>query len=710
MSSTKSRPRWPDLPLAHRVEIVLFVLILALGTALRLGSLGSVPPGVTHDEADHALDASGVLAGNTPLYFPTGYGREPLFDYVTAPLMLVFGKHYLTSRITAALFGTILLVLVYVWVRRATQNGGLALATMAGLAFSFWGISSSRQALRSITLPVLFMAAAIAMRYGIHVEEDLEDDSPLERLRPSVTIDRWGRFVLAGVFLGLSIYTYLPARVMWLVFPAFFVFLSLTQPGVIRRAWPGLLVILAVAALVAAPLVIYLVNHPGIEARVIELATPLDKLFSGDAKALLDDIRAGLGMITVRGDPLWLYNIPGKPLLGPLMSLFFYLGLSVAIMSLVMPYRPVHRGRRSFDEAFRISSANAFMLLTLVAGLSPALVTEPAASMPRVIGMQPALYYFPALAAVYMVDWARRRIGQRGETAVWAAFAVVILAVGGIAIKDYFVEWGNAHDVRVAYHTTLVETLHYLDNHPEIGPDVAISSIYPGRLHDPAVASMTLRRDDLHFRWFDGRTALVIPNRAAYTVILPEVARPEPPLPPWDTTQVGVEQVATLSLRPGDFNRTVQISEVYLPEGVHDPGSLPVTALSVGDVLTLYNAVYQVVEGVPTPGAEVEVLTFWQVEEVPDQEVVFFTHALDSSGELIAQQDLSGAPAWNWQPGDLILQVHRFTLPDETPPGPLLLTVGAYTLPDMQRMPFRDASGASLGDTVVIGGFEVIAP
>jgi hypothetical protein len=499
--------------------------------------------------------------------------------------------------------------------------------------------------------------------------------------------------------------------VMWLVFPAFFVFLSLTQPGVIRRAWPGLLVMLAVAALVAAPLVIYLINHPGIEARVIELAAPLDRLFSGDANALRDDIRAGLGIITVRGDPLWLYNIPGKPLLGPLMSLFFYLGLSVAIMSLVEPYRPVHRGRRSYDEAFRISSANAFMLLTLAAGLSPALVTEPAASMPRVIGMQPALYYFPALAAVYMVGWARRRIGQQGETAIWAAFAVVIVAVGGIAIDDYFVKWGNARDVRVAYHTTLVETLHYLDRHPEIGPDVAFSSIYPGRLHDPAIASVTLHRDDLHMRWFDGRSALVIPNRAAYTVILPEVARPEPPLPEWDTAQLGVEQVTTLTLRPDDFNRTVQIADVYLPEGVQDPANRRSAALTAGETITLYNAAYRVLGGgVPAPGAQVEVITFWQVEEPTDQEIVFFTHALDSSGALIAQQDYSGAPAWNWQPGDLIIQVHHFDIPEEMPPGPLLLAVGAYTLPDMQRLPFRDASGAPRGDTVVIGGLQVTAP
>jgi hypothetical protein len=239
---------------------------------------------------------------------------------------------------------------------------------------------------------------------------------------------------------------------------------------------------------------------------------------------------------------------------------------------------------------------------------------------------------------------------------------------------------------------------------------VSISSIYPGRLHDPAVARMTLQRADLNLRWFDGRSALVIPNEATYTIILPEVAYPESPLPEWDSAQLGVEQVTTLTLRPDDFNRTVHIAEVFLPEGVQDPANRRSAALTAGETITLYNAAYQLSEGVPIPGTEIEVLTFWQVEQPTDQEIVFFTHALDPAGELIAQQDRSGAPAWNWQPGDLIIQVHRFDIPDDTPPGPLLFAVGAYTLPDMERLPFTDATGASVGDTIVIGGFEVIAP
>ncbi|MFW9894147.1 MAG: MFS transporter, partial [Candidatus Thorarchaeota archaeon] len=46
------------------------------------------------------------------------------------------------------------------------------------------------------------------------------------------------------------------------------------------------------------------------------------------------------------------------------------------------------------------------MLLTLAAGMLPALITGVGASNTRVIGMQPALYYFPALGVMWLADWA----------------------------------------------------------------------------------------------------------------------------------------------------------------------------------------------------------------------------------------------------------------------------------------------------------------
>ncbi|HEC23613.1 MAG TPA: phospholipid carrier-dependent glycosyltransferase [Chloroflexi bacterium] len=698
--------KWERLPLPQRVELILFILILVLGAALRVVALDSAPPGLTHDEADHGMDAAGVLEGRRPIYFTVGYGREPLYDYVTAGVMLIVGRSYLASRLTAALFGTVLLILTYLWVRRATQNGGLALATMAGLAFSFWGISTSRQALRSVTLPVLYMAAAIAMRQGLRVEEDIEDDSLLGRLRARVRINRWWWFILAGAFLGLSFYTYLAARLMWAVFPAFFLFLSLTQPGVIRRAWPGLLVMLLVAALVAMPLGVYLLEHPEAEARIGQLSGPLEALLAGDIGPLRQNVRAGLGMITIRGDDLWLYNIPGKPLLGPVMSLLFYLGVSVAVLSLIGPYRPAHRGRRTYDEAFRISSSNAFMLLTLAVGIVPALITGVGASNTRVIGMQPALYYFPALAVVWMADWARQQVGRRGETAIWAAYGVMILIVGARAINDYFAVWNNARDVRVAYHTTLVETLRYLDEHPEIGPDVGLSTITPGRFHDPAVARMRLERDDLRIRWFDGRAALVYPAAQESVLFFPEVAPPDPAFE-GELRRLG-QPFDRIELRPYDFNRTVDVIvwRGYGPEFSPEEAG---QAVFFGDLLSLVD-VLVLPDGEVHAGDGVEIRTTWHIEQATDEEIVIFSQALDDASRVVGQQDLLSVPAWDWFPGDAFVQVHRFTIPADTPPGTLRLSVGVYTRPDIVRLPVYDDDGTPLGDHLIVGTIEVVAP
>lgn len=688
-----------------RLELILFILIVITGGALRLIALDGAPPGLTHDEADHALDAAGVLEGQRPIYFTVGYGREPLYDYTTALVMLAAGKSYFASRLTAALFGIGLMILSYLWVRLSTQNRWLALATMAGLAVGFWSVSTSRQALRSITLPVLYMAAAVAMRRGIRLKEDVEDSFLLNDLRPQAEIERWAWFVLAGILLGLSFYTYLAARVMWAVFPAFFVFLALTQPGSIRRVWPGLLVMLVIAAIVAGPLGYYLVTHPEAEVRIGQLSGPIDALLTGDYQPLLKNARDGLAMLTVSGDDLWLYNIPNRPLLRKSMSLLFYLGISVAIISAISPYRPVRRGQRPSDDAFRISSANAFMLITLAAGLFPALITGAGASNTRAIGMQSALYYFPALGAVALAEWGERHVGKQAVTAIWTAFGLLILVSAGLTVHEYFGVWNNARDVWVAYHTTLVETLDYLDDHPEIGPDVALSTITPGQFHDPAVGEMRLRRSDLNIRWFDGRSSLVFPSAGQTTYFFPEIAQPDPG---FDDVIGGCGEVADrIELRPGDFNRTVDVIAC-----LGDPAlvfeEMP-TAPSFGGVVTLLG--YQVDPGqMVQPGEMVTVLTYWMIEQRPDAELVLFTHAVGDSGQVAAQQDLLSVPSWGWYAGDRFIQLHRFTIPDNISPGTLRLAVGVYTRPEILRLQVTEPGGSAPVDHAIIGELEVHTP
>ncbi len=81
------------------------------------------------------------------------------------------------------------------------------------------------------------------------------------------------------------------------------------------------------AALVAAPLFLYLANNPGLEVRIDELSAPLRAAAGGDLAPLWANARGALRLFTIEGDRTWRYNLPGKPFLGPVMGVLFYVGL-----------------------------------------------------------------------------------------------------------------------------------------------------------------------------------------------------------------------------------------------------------------------------------------------------------------------------------------------------------------------------------------------
>ena len=115
MNTPAPTPRWPG----RRTEAVALFFILVVAAAFRVYQLGQIPPGITHDEADHGHDAIAILHGARPIYETVGYGREPLYDYVAAWLMPIFGPHYTTLRLASVLAGLLLIVVAHFWIRRA---------------------------------------------------------------------------------------------------------------------------------------------------------------------------------------------------------------------------------------------------------------------------------------------------------------------------------------------------------------------------------------------------------------------------------------------------------------------------------------------------------------------------------------------------------------------------------------------------------------
>jgi hypothetical protein len=103
---------------------------------------------------------------------------------------------------------------------------------------------------------------------------------------------------------------------------------------------------------------------------------------------------------------------------------------------------------------------------------------------------------------------------------------------------------------------------------------------------------------------------------------------------------------------------------------------------------------YDIVEGCAEDGP-CSLATYWQVTAPADGLRRIFLHAVDDSGEIIAQDDRLGAPAEHWQTGDLIIQL--LTLPETTEE----LRLGVYDPVSEARLRLEDG-----GEYLVISAPE----
>lgn len=630
------------------------ILILLAAAFMRWHLITVAPPGMTHDEADHGVDAWGVVEGIRPIYFTVGYGREPLFDYSTAGLMRFLGPTYLAGRLTATFYGLLLVAGACAWTRRAFGTSA-ALLTAVGLSLSFWPIMTARQALRSVTMPALFVLAVLCFwRAAL---------TPAGQRRQA-----WRWYIAAGFWLGVCFYSYLPARLLWLLFPAMLWYWAVVDRPRLRQTWRGTLGMLALAGVLALPLFYYLHTTPTAEIRLSQLSGPLAAARQGDLAPLRHNIGAGLRLLTNVGDPLWRYNIPGRPLLTGLWGWLFYGGVILAL-------RQALTGRR-------YGSACALALLWLVLGLSPALITGVEAAATRVIAMQPVLYLFPALSLTWGSTWLSRQIGLSGGGWRLSGRLVAVLLSVSLLVESsraYFVVWANAPEVRVQYETTLVEMLHYLDTVPT--PAIAaISSPQPNRFHDPATAQMTLRQPQISLRWFDGRASLLLPDAPEVWLLYSAQAPLAVVWQPWLTT---AKLAAVLPLRPTDEDRPItawQIDGQAVAATVQAAFQPPSAPTAFGDGPNALWLGYHLNTNSLSPGDALEVLTLWRVAQ-PADGAVLFTHVQGADGAPVAQQDALDVPSYYWQAGDVFVQRHLITLPEELPPGRYSLAIGFYTRP-----------------------------
>lgn len=673
------------LPTGWSSRLAVLMLLL-LGTALRMSAIGTTPPGLYHDEAQHGIDALAVLEGRPAFYFQANNGREPVYIYLVTAAVGVLGRSPLAIRLPACYVGILTLAASYdlgrtLWGKRAGRW------LLAILAVTFWHVHLSRMGFRAVLLP-LFTALA------------------LSQAAKALRFRRSGHWVAAGVFYGASWYTYMAARFTPIAIAALIIYGLLTHRTRCLSQWRGMVLAAAAALIVLLPLGIYTLVHPDIVlARSGQVSIFNETIHRGRFWATLGShILKTAGMFTVRGDRIWRHNLAWRPVWDPALGLAFVLGVGVALGS------------------FRRNPGAALGLLWTAAMALPTLLAEDAPHFLRGVGVLPTAVLMPVLG----LDWiSARLVRARASTPRQApppglrqrwclpplsrAVPVLFLTLGlASTVYDYFVRY-QAEPL----------TYHWLEGGP-VAMAAEVNELRgAGWNGTQMLRNRSMSEDnreprayfdaDLYAEWtavpyllpepavhFLPTETLVGANAGAVFVVWPYRSWEQDVLPA--LAHPVYIQVRAGPEAQGDLDPEPYVIATIIEVGPRPDVPAPIAAFEEGIVLRA--ALVEVPPETPRTLTTPTVNLWWETTQSLSTDYTVFVHYL-RNGARIAQHDgppgLGHLNTTTWQPGDLILDRHAIS--DLTPkPEHDVLRIGLYDPSTGEGLGIVDPMGAVQAD------------
>ncbi|MCB0115832.1 MAG: hypothetical protein KDD84_17145, partial [Caldilineaceae bacterium] len=482
-------------------------------------------------------------------------------------------------------------------------------------------------------------------------------------------------WLLAGLFAGLSFYTYLPARLLPLILLPMAVVALWRDRGRVRANLRGIGLGVLAALIVAAPLGIYFVENP------VSFTTRIGQVsvIGREDDGIFANLEPVAGMFAWTGDHNPRANIPFRPALDLLLAPFFAVGMALAL------WRFWRIGR-------------VWLLVGLVTMLLPTVLSEFAPNYQRAIGALP----FVVLLTVLGVEGAVQqvtRISARGRPLSMAVGSLLLAASIVLTWQAYFVTWAQSPDLYAAWDvgfTRLAQQI--VDN--DRGVRVYVS---PRGQDHPTLGYLLEQYDDTPMpEGFDGRICMRVATGvdARYYFLNNEDPRgrdvvdsyyPSAETAPviWDTN--GVPWADTF-FQAAD-------GDVVFPEMIAQRAEL-------GDGISLLGYFLYPDQGI-RGGDRLYTRLFWQVTAPPLRNYTAFSHLIQmdaggASTQLAGQDRPPGegtCPTQDWLPGEVVVDELQFVVPDPLPEGEIYLEIGFYTPEDGLRLDIAD----NAEDRIIIG-------
>ncbi len=640
------------LPLSQRKLGWLWVA-MTIGAFFRLYQINSLPAGLTVDEAYHGLDALDIIAGARPVFQPTNFGREALFDYLVVPFIWLLDEGSLPIHLTSATIGILTLPAIYLLGEElfaAAESSALrrwgGLFATAVAALSYWHLNWSRYGVRAILAPLFSALTFYFLWRGFRTNS-----------RPS--------FVLAGLFLGLGAYTYHPLRLLpALVLAAFFYQRNSGQSSA-RDAWRHLWLVTLTSLLVFLPLGYYFVTHPGTfllrveQVYVLEGVQNVGALFG----ALWQSVWRTLAAFITYGGVEPMHNLLGRPLLNPFLATFFMGGGLVSVWRWREPQ-------------------NALLVVWWGVMIIPAVLSTQGAIGRRVIGAFLPTILLITLGVFYGGDWVAAHWGSELKWRV-RGFQILIglglLYTGGLTYYQYFMVWGPETNLFRQFETGVagqyVKTL----------PPAEKVYVSPLSITDASFRYNSGQREGV--RGYDGRHCFVFPRQT--------------------------EAESTYLIVPGDDQQTLPLLTSYFPvtqlaaTGPEHHGQLffqayrvpagaradfaPTYPLDVTWEGQIHLLGYDLNAESYRSGESLQLTLYYEPLVALAENYTAFVHLLGAEQEAVwGQRDSEPCqrcyPTSAWQLGEVVRDQVELTLSAEAVPGVANLQMGFYLWPEMQQL------------------------
>lgn len=667
----------------------LLTFIVLLAWLMRVGRLEQLPPGIDRDTAINGVYTLYILhEGWRSLFYRVG-AIEPFIVYLQALSVAAFGVNVFALRFVTAVSGTLSVVVLYTFVRALKFERSVALLSAFGMAICVEHLHLSRLGLRAIFIPLFGVLWLWWWWRGW-------------------CAGRWRDFLLAGVFLGASIYTYISALFFPLVLFALIAHQGVFASARVRSRAQALGLMAGTAFVVASPMLLLMLQYPSaafFRASQVTLFAHPDYERLGLVGVVTAKLIAQAKMFGIEWQGQ--YNPLSQPLLDPLWFVLFVSGLGLCV-----------RHARRIEYAWAPLMLVVMLLPDLLGG------NEPFPHELRVIGVIPPAFFIAGLGGM-----AWFRMNQRWSPRWSRVMATVVLMWSALQSFDaYFHRWGSwtSHNDHPDFNRAEVTEGRWIAQQREavlvplneyarqpvryLSATRAPKLRAAGDLHAFPVEQMwlLLPLDPTRAR-FEGRAYSDDPF--AFVLVHDDAAWLLPPLTNEALTNLN-ERVRSLPVESVKDEIGNEVARAFRIESHDLQLAVPLSSTPTWRFEPeLYLLSAEIGATRVLPGESLPLTLWWQPTQRLDEEWIFFVHLLGPEDELAAGIDvvpaLGAYPTFVWKPNELIPTHHLVRIPTRVSPGQYRIEIGWYNVLNGERLKVFDTQSHTMDERVIVGNLKV---